>query len=312
MKTGLVSDERFRAHVPPWQHPETPERLVAIERALDEAQLQARMVRVAAREATRAELERVHAPQHLDDLQRIVGNAGGDGSGWLDADTYFSRGSWPAALLAAGGCVELARKVAAGELDNGLALVRPPGHHATRDRAMGFCLINNVAVAAAALEADGQRVAIVDWDVHHGNGTEAIFDADPRVMYISLHEWPQYPGTGAAHHTGVGPGKGTKVNVPLHRGTDHAEYLAAYDRWVRPALESYRPDLILVSAGFDAHNDDPLGGLRVVEETYDTVLRHLLSVQPRLALVLEGGYNLQAIARSTVRCAKTLLGDPSP
>jgi acetoin utilization deacetylase AcuC-like enzyme len=143
--------------------------------------------------------------------------------------------------------------------------------------------------------------------VEHGNGTEAIFDADPKVLYASTHEWPQYPGTGPAHHTGVGPGLGTKVNVPLRRGTDGKSYLEAYDRWVGPAIESFRPDVILVSAGFDAHKDDPLGGLKLDEETYVTTLRHLRSVQPRLTLTLEGGYNLDAIARSTVRCVETLL-----
>ena len=310
MTTGLCTDERFRAHVPPWEHPEKPERLAAIERALDEAGLPARMVRVAARPATRVELERVHGRAYLDELEATLANPPGNGSGWLDADTYFSRGTWVATLLAAGSTVEVATRVAAGELDNGLALVRPPGHHATGDQAMGFCLINNVAVAAAALEADGKRVAIFDWDVHHGNGTAAIFDANPRVLYVSTHEWPQYPGTGAAHHTGVGAGVGTKVNVPLRKGTDGPAYLEAYDRWVKPAIEAFEPDVILVSAGFDAHRDDPLGGLKLTEETYDTTLRHLLSVQPRLMMVLEGGYDLGAIARSTVRCAKTLLGDP--
>jgi acetoin utilization deacetylase AcuC-like enzyme len=310
VKTGLCTDERFRAHVPPWEHPERPERLVAIELALEEAKLPGRMVRVAARPATRAELERVHAAEYLDELEKAIGNPPGDGSGWLDADTYYSHGTWPAALLAAGATVELATRVASGELDNGLALVRPPGHHATRDQAMGFCLLNNVAVAAAALEAAGKRVAIFDWDVHHGNGTEAIFDEDPNVLYVSTHEWPQYPGTGAAHHTGVGRGLGTKINVPLRKGTDGAAYLEAYGRWVQPAIEKFRPDVILISAGFDAHKDDLLGGLKLDESTYDSALRQLLKVQPRIVLVLEGGYDLPAIGRSTVRCAKTLLGDP--
>jgi acetoin utilization deacetylase AcuC-like enzyme len=308
MKTGLVTDARFHAHAAPplgMPHPERPERLVAIERALDDAGLTARLVRVPARPATREEMVRVHDPAYLDALEREVSGK----SGWLDSDTFFSAGTWSAALLAAGATVELAERVARGELDSGAAFVRPPGHHATRDRAMGFCLINNVAVAAASLQARGLRPAILDWDVHHGNGTEAIFDADPDVLYVSTHEWPQYPGTGPAHHTGTGRGVGTKINVPLRRGTDGTEYLRAYDQWCRPAIEKFRPDFILVSCGFDAHKDDPLGGLNLDEQTYDTVLRHLLSVQPRVALVLEGGYDLGALARSSVRVVRTLLGD---
>jgi acetoin utilization deacetylase AcuC-like enzyme len=172
---------------------------------------------------------------------------------------------------------------------------------------MGFCLLNNVAVAAAALRDSGSRVAIVDWDVHHGNGTEAIFDEDPTVLYISTHEWPQYPGTGPRQHTGFGAGIGATVNVPLPPGTDGAEYLVAYHDAVAPALEAFRPDVILVSAGFDAHQDDPLGGLRLDEDTYDAVLSHLIDVQPKVAMVLEGGYDLDAIARSSVRVVERLL-----
>jgi acetoin utilization deacetylase AcuC-like enzyme len=305
----LCTDERFLAHVPPSAHPESPARLVAIIEALDAAGLRARMTPSLVRPATRGELERVHDAAYLDELEQVVGHGSSDGSGWLDGDTFFSRGTWQAALLAAGGCVDLALAIARGTFDNGLALVRPPGHHATRRRAMGFCLLNNVAVAAAALEAEGSRVAIFDWDVHHGNGTEEIFDADPKVWYGSTHEWPHYPGTGPAHHTGVGEGKGTKLNVPLRRGTDHAAYLEAYDRWVRPAIEAFRPDVILVSAGFDGHRDDPLGGLQLTEETYRVVLTHLLGVQSRLLLVLEGGYELGALGRSVVACARLLVGD---
>jgi acetoin utilization deacetylase AcuC-like enzyme len=306
MGTGLVTDARFHEHKAPWDHPERPERLDAIERALDAAGLPARMTRIAPRQVTREELLRVHDADYLDELEREVKGK----SGWLDSDTFFSTGTWPAALLAAGATVELAERIASGDLENGAAFVRPPGHHATRNQAMGFCLINNVAVAAAALEARGLRPAIVDWDVHHGNGTENIFDADPKVLYVSTHEWPQYPGTGPAHHTGVGPGVGTKVNVPLRRGTDGAEYLRAWDQWCKPAIERFRPDVILVSSGFDAHKDDTLGGLKLDEQTYDTVLRFLMSVQTKIAVVLEGGYHLDAIARSSVRVVKTLLGDP--
>ena len=306
MRTGLCTDERFRAHVPPREHPERPARLEAIDRALVAAGLPPRCVKLTARQATRAELEGAHAPEYLDMLERTIAHGG---SGWLDPDTYFSDGSWGAARLAAGASVDLAEKVASGELDNGIAFVRPPGHHATRDRAMGFCLLNNVAVAAAKLHAAGKRVAIFDWDVHHGNGTEAIFDQEPDVLYCSTHEWPQYPGTGLSDYVGSGRGVGATVNVPLARGTRADAYLGAYRQRIRPAIEAFRPDVILVSAGFDGHVDDPLGGLKLDDETYAVLTRDMLALCPRVAVVLEGGYDLDALARSSVRVVQTLLGD---
>jgi acetoin utilization deacetylase AcuC-like enzyme len=306
VRTGLVTDERFRAHEAPREHPERPARLEAIESALDGAGVVARCQRVPARPATRAELELAHAREYLDALESSVGRGG---RGWLDPDTFFSDGTWSATLLAAGGVLDLARAIARGDLDNGAAFVRPPGHHATFDRAMGFCLVNHVAVAAAALREEGERVAIFDWDVHHGNGTEAIFDDDPDVLYTSTHEWPQYPGTGSAEHTGRGRGLGATVNVPLPAGTGPDEYLAAYRARIRPAIEKFHPDVILVSAGFDAHRDDPLGGLDLTDETYAVLTRDLLSLQRRVCVVLEGGYDLEAIARSSLRVVQTLLGD---
>src|SRR5262249_33695350 len=195
-------------------------------------------------------------------------------------------GSWTAALLAAGATVDLALQVAAGDLDNGAAFVRPPGHHATRDRAMGFCLLNNVAVAAAQLRDRGKRVAIFDWDVHHGNGTEAIFSEEPNVLYCSTHEWPQYPGTGLANYVGSGRGVGATVNVPLPRGTGPDAYLAAYRARIRPAIERFAPDVILVSAGFDAHVDDPLGGLKLDDDTYEILTRDMMALCPPVAALL--------------------------
>jgi acetoin utilization deacetylase AcuC-like enzyme len=174
---------------------------------------------------------------------------------------------------------------------------------------MGFCLLNNVAVAAAVLREGGARVAVFDWDVHHGNGTEAIFDEDDQVLYLSTHEWPQYPGTGPADYRGKGRGEGYTVNVPLRAGTDGDAYLAAYRERVRPAIADFRPDVILISSGFDAHKDDPLGGLELDEETYVAVTRDLMGLQPKMAAILEGGYDLDAIARSAVRVVETLLGE---
>jgi acetoin utilization deacetylase AcuC-like enzyme len=313
---GLCTDARFRTHVAPGNHPERPARLTAVEDELAARGLvpernarlteasDARLVSAPARPATRAELEAVHAPHYLDALERTVASGG---RGWLDPDTFYSDGSWPAALLAAGAAIDLSRRVLDGELATGLALVRPPGHHATPTRAMGFCLLNSVAAAAALLHARGARVAIFDWDVHHGNGTEEIFYAEPDVLYASMHEWPQYPGTGRAEDRGVGRGLGATVNVPLRAGTDGPAYLEAFSAVVEPAIAAFRPDLILVSAGFDAHRDDPIGGLDLVEETYAELTRRLRQIQPRLTLVLEGGYDLAALARSAARVLETLL-----
>ncbi len=307
MRTGLCTDARFRRHVAPMGHPERPARLDAIDRALAGAGLAARCVAVAARPATRAELERAHTPAYLDSLEQTLAARG---SGMLDPDTYFSPGSWEAALLAAGAAVELVTRVADGALDDAAGFVRPPGHHALADRAMGFCLINNVAVAAAALRARGQRVAIVDWDVHHGNGTEAIFWDDPDVLYVSTHQYPFYPGSGAAADLGGARGRGATVNVPLPAGSGAGAYLAAFERVVLPSLGRFRPDALLVSAGFDAHRADPLASMALEADTYGRLTALLLGACPRLTVLLEGGYDLDALGQSAAATVAALLGDP--
>ncbi len=234
--------------------------------------------------------------------------------GHLDADTYHGPRSVEAALRAAGGCVALARRLHAGELERGLALVRPPGHHAERDRAMGFCLVNSIAVAAAALRDAGARVAIVDFDVHHGNGTQQAFEADGRVLFISLHRYGGlfYPGTGSAGETGVGEGIGATLNVPLWAGSGTPEYLEAFDTRVGPALERFAPELLLVSAGFDAHLSDPLGGMVVDDEGVEAMIARLAtwaarSCRGRWLAVLEGGYDLGAVSRGAVALARAML-----
>jgi acetoin utilization deacetylase AcuC-like enzyme len=310
MATGLCTDPRFHAHRAPGEHPERPERLVAIEQALESRGLARRCTRVAARPATRAELERAHAPSLIDRLEDALADGR---AGWIDPDTYYGPGSWEAALCAAGAAVDLARAVADGKLSNGAAFVRPPGHHATRDRAMGFCLLNNVAVAAADLRARGLRPAVIDFDVHHGNGTEAIFWDDPEVLYASTHQFPFYPGTGPVDATGGAPARGATVNVPLPAGSGDAALAAAFDQVILPSLRSFRPDVVLLSAGFDAHARDPLAQLRASAGGFARLTARLLeSSGGKLVALLEGGYDLEALAESACAMLQVLLGDGAP
>ena len=215
----------------------------------------------------------------------------------------MSSGSYEAALRAAGGVLEACERVLAGEWSNAFCAVRPPGHHAERDEAMGFCLFNNVALAAAALRARHglARVAILDWDVHHGNGTQHLFERDGSVFYASLHQWPFYPGTGAADERGLGPGEGTTLNCPLAAGAGDAEWIGALEERVLPELAAFAPEFVLISAGFDAHRLDPLAGMRLSERAYAEMSARMLelaarSAQGRLVSVLEGGYHLSALA----------------
>ena len=310
MTTGLVDDERFDAHRALYEHPEHPGRLHAIRARLEKDGLAGRCAHVPAREATREELSRVHTPAYVAAIAATASQPYVQ----LDPDTYTSRDSALAARLAAGGLVDLASGIAAGRLENGFALIRPPGHHAEADRAMGFCLFNNVAVAARAVQAarPDNRVLIVDWDLHHGNGTQNTFWDDPSVLYFSTHQFPYYPGTGAMEEVGGGAGRGFTINVPWPAGCGDPEYLAAFDRILLPVAERFAPDFVLVSAGFDAAEGDPLGGMRLSSTGYAAMTERLRRLAGgRLALALEGGYDLDAISAAAAACLESLLGGPA-
>ena len=306
----LITSERTDAHTAAG-HPERPSRRAAAVEGVREAAAEgAILVERDARAATDAELERIHAPA----LLAALGRAAMAGGGWIDGDTYLAAGSATALRLAAGATIDAALAVARGEARVAFAAVRPPGHHATADRPSGFCLVNNVAVAGAALrsEAGLSRLAIVDWDVHHGDGTQAIFDADADLCYASTHQMPLFPGTGFPAERGSGAAAGTKLNRALAPGDGDAAFVGAWTRDLLPAVEAFRPEAILVSAGYDAHAADLLANLEVTERGYEAVALALGGVARRLglpgiALTLEGGYDLDALRASVAGTVRGLL-----
>ncbi len=286
-KIACYMHDLFGQHDPGPGHPERPARYTAVGNAVTASGAAVRPAPAASREA----LERVHAPDHLDLIERFC-EAGG---GAIDADTVVGTISWPAALHAAGGAIAAADAAAGGE--PAFSFGRPPGHHAEPARAMGFCIVNSAAVAAAhARHTLGmERVAVLDWDAHHGNGTQAIFYHDPAVLYVSLHQYPFYPGSGAASEGGAGAGEGTTVNLPLPAGCGEDDYLGVFRDQALAALARFRPELVIVSAGFDAHRADPLCDLGLSSQAFGTMARELTDACGPLALVLEGGYDLGAL-----------------
>jgi acetoin utilization deacetylase AcuC-like enzyme len=311
MKVGYVYDPVYLRH-DTGEHPENARRLEAILAGLERSGLKQRLTLISPRPATSAELGLVHEKTYLARIKEVADIGGG----WLDADTVMSPGSYEAALYAAGGAIRAVDAVTAGEVSSAFALVRPPGHHATPHKAMGFCIFNNVAIAASyAMKTFGlDRVAIIDFDVHHGNGTQEAFYDDPAVLYVSTHQYPHYPGTGAIEETGSGRAAGTNVNIPLPRGCGDAEYERVFQQIIVPVVRRFRPALLLASAGYDAHWSESLADMRLTVSGYAKIAgiineMAVVLCRGRLVLCLEGGYSLEAMASAVGDTFNVLLGD---
>ncbi len=294
MRVALLSHPAALDHDAGWGHPERPDRVPAVLAGVRESAVT--VVEVEPEPAGRETLELVHDPGYVDGLERFCAAGGGA----LDPDTHAGAGSWEAALRAAGAGRSATDVLVAGTADVAFIAMRPPGHHALAARAMGFCLFNNIAIEARRLSAAGARVAIIDWDVHHGNGTQEVFYADPGVLYVSWHEYPAYPGTGRVTDVGEGPGAGATLNFPWPPGSGGGPYRWTMAHTVVPVLQRFEPDWVLVSAGYDAHTADPLATIRLVAADYGELAAALTAATPpgRLVFFLEGGYDLEALRTS--------------
>jgi len=308
-QVGFVYHPACLEHSNGANHPERPQRLAAVQQRLTASGLLERLVQIPPEPCPVERLERVHERSYLAALRQACRQA----PARLDADTGVSAGSWEAALLSAGGAIAGCDAVMAGKIGSAFVATRPPGHHAEAGRAMGFCLLNNVAVAARYLQDRHGigRIAIIDWDVHHGNGTQHLFEEDGDVFYFSVHQFPFYPGTGDRRERGRGRGAGATLNAPLPAGCGDDEYSKVFREMLRPALDEFRPEGILISAGFDAHRDDPLAGMQVSEGGYAELTRMVGAIADehcggRIVSLLEGGYGLKGLAASVEAHLETL------
>ena len=302
----FVTNDRCVEHIAGEMHPESPQRLRAVAAAIDRADLREAVTLV---EAPKAPLELL-AGVHTQDLVDMIQAVSARGGGRIDMDTVVAPASFDAARYAAGAGLESIERLGRGEADTAFCAVRPPGHHATKAESMGFCLFNNVAVAATALADAGERVLIVDYDAHHGNGTQDIFYDDPRVLFVSFHQWPCYPGTGRIDESGRGNGIGTTINVPLPPGTTGDVYNQAWDRHVAPHVDAFEPTWVLISAGFDAHQADPITDMGLTAGDYGLLTSRILEIAPagRRVIFLEGGYDLTALTESAAAVMATIVG----
>ncbi|GJL53578.1 MAG: acetoin utilization protein [Nitrospirales bacterium] len=310
-RVGLVTDTAYLDHEMGSGHPESPDRLRAIQARLLSTGTSDRLIQLPAQSAQKKWIELVHETSYIKKLET---KSPSSGYASLDADTTLCPGSLRAAYLAAGGAMAAADAVMAGQVDHAFCAVRPPGHHAEGDRAMGFCVFNNVAIVAKYLQEHHglERVLIVDWDVHHGNGTQHTFFEDPSVLFFSTHQFPFYPGTGTATETGRGDGNGMTVNVPMPGGQGDEEYREIFQRVLVPAANQFKPDCVIISAGFDAHHNDPLASMNLTETGYADLTRIVLDIAAhhaagRVISCLEGGYHLQGLAQSVDQHLLTML-----
>ncbi len=309
-RVGIVKDERYKDHDMGIYHPENPKRLEVIYNMLHDSDIKGKFYELKPREATKEEICYIHSPDYVD----MIAETEGKSHVTLDPDTSTSSKSYRVALLAVGGLCETVKAVIEKNINNGFALIRPPGHHAEKNRAMGFCLFNNVAIAARYAQKNHniEKVLIVDWDLHHGNGTQHAFENDPTVLYFSTHQYPYYPGTGSLEEIGIEDGKGFTVNIPLSYGYGDAEYSAIYNMLLKPIALEFNPDLILISAGFDIHKDDPLGGMSVTPIGFASITRIIMEIAEqccngKVIITLEGGYNLNGLRDSVKAVLKELL-----
>ena len=303
----LTNDLCFDHH-PGRQHPERPERLSAVQEGAVLSELGNSLVQVEAELIDRNEILKVHDSRFIQELEKVDAQGGGR----IDPDTKMSEHSWRAAQISAGAGIQAVRELSEGPYEAAFCAVRPPGHHATSNQSMGFCFLNNVAIAAHHLVNTGQKVLIVDYDAHHGNGTQDIFYEEPNVLFVSFHQWPLYPGTGRTEETGAGQGQGTTMNLPLPTRTTGDHYRKAWEEIIQPKVALFNPSWLIISAGFDSHRNDPVASLGLTSGDYADLTSEIIKAVPsgRRLVFLEGGYDLEALRLSTAAVLRTLAGDP--